>query len=83
MMCTKCVALTNASAPGLPVAHLAHPRDASRRGEFDIYGFARCVDPECSTLWYLDVAQQLTAVGIKGDWLFPRKPPKRAMRNEY
>ena len=77
MMCALCAALSRATAQTGSVSHLTHPRDRLRIGEFDVYGFARCSNADCMTLWYLDPSQQLTAVGIKGDRLFPRRPAKR------
>jgi hypothetical protein len=56
-------------------AHLTHPRDSSRSGEFDVYGFARC--PDCLTLWYSDANHRLTVVAAKGDRVMPRKPIAR------
>jgi hypothetical protein len=78
MMCDKCSAVLAADpAHVTPPWHLTHPRDASRTGVLDVYGFARC--PECLTLWYSDVYGRLTVVAAKGDTLLPRKPLARVL----
>ena len=78
MMCDKCSAVLVADRRStIAPSHLTHPRDSSRHGVFDVYGFARC--PECLTLWYSDVWRRLTVVAAKGDTLLPRKPMTRTL----
>ena len=80
-MCVKCTALNVGAEQGGGGSHLTHPRDPSKLGLFDVYGFAKCPDPQCLTLWYRDVAESLTAVASEGFWLMPRRPTKRLRRD--
>ena len=80
MMCAKCSAMLAADPDKVPEpVHLTHPRNASRFGVFDVYGFARC--PECLTLWYSDVHGRLAVVAAKGDSRLPRRPVARGTSN--